>query len=115
MRSPMELRAFCRVRTCALWLMRLAYGGQIWVGAAEDDWLFTVVKRESVNSTNLRSIGYHRGLRVLEIEFHSGSIYRYREVPLNAYAALIRADSKGRHFSRQIRGRYEFKRMDGTQ
>lgn len=84
------------------------------VAGTEEDWITAVIKREAVNSTNLRSIGYHRGLRVLEIEFHSGSIYRYRNVPTKAYGALIGADSKGRHFMQEIRGRYEFKRINGA-
>jgi len=110
----MERRAFCRAFTRALWLTLLAGGGPTVIAATEEDWVTAVIKRVAVNSTNLRSIGYHRGLRLLEIEFQSGSIYRYRNVPLNTYGALMGADSKGRHFSQQIRGRYEFKRINGA-
>jgi hypothetical protein len=76
---------------------------------AGEDWLAVVIHRDAVDSSNLVSAGYHRGAKVLEIEFQSGSVYRYRDVPLNAYEALMGAESKGRYFSRQIRGRYEFK------
>ncbi len=108
----MERRVFCRTLTRVISWTLLARGFPKAVTAADGDWVSVFIKRVPVDSTNLRSVGYHRGERVLEIEFQAGSVYRYRDVPLNAYEALMRADSKGRHFSRQIRGRYEFKRTD---
>jgi len=112
MRSPLDRRAFCRTLTRAISWVLLA---SVFAGtgaSAEGDWVAVAIKRVPVDSTNLRSVGYHRGERVLEIEFKVGSVYRYRAVPLKVYEALMRADSKGRHFSRQIRGRYEFKRTE---
>jgi hypothetical protein len=83
--------------------------------AGEEDWLSAAVRRNTVNSTNLTSVGYNRESRVLEVEFHAGSVYRYRDVPPQVFEALIRAESKGRYFTRQIRGRYEFRRLQVRQ
>jgi hypothetical protein len=93
------------------WVL-LASGSGNTAAAAESDWVTVNIQRKPVNSTNVRSVGYHRGARVLEVEFKVGSVYRYREVPLDAYEALMHAESKGRHFSRNIRGQYEFRRTD---
>jgi hypothetical protein len=70
------------------------------------------VERKPVQSSNLAGIGYNRSARVLEIEFQSGAIYRYREVPAEIYEGLLSAESKGQYFIRHVRGRYEFRRMN---
>lgn len=116
MRLPLERRAFCRTLTrvvgCAFFLNNPP---SMVVAASEEDWLSAVIVRDPVNSTNLTSAGYNLSARVLEIEFHSGSVYRYRGVPLSAFEALMKAESKGRYFTRQIRGRYEFSRIANPQ
>jgi lysyl-tRNA synthetase class 2 len=43
---------------------------------------------------------------VLEVEFRTGRVYRYFLVPAAAYASLLRADSIGDTFNREIRNRY---------
>lgn len=109
----MERRAFFRtLRRVISWAL-LASGRPTMAVARGEDWLSVMIQREDVRSTSLRSVGYHRALRVMEIEFRSGSLYRYRHVPVSAYEALIQAKSKGRHFSEQMRGHYEVRRMDG--
>jgi hypothetical protein len=47
------------------------------------------------------------GEGVLEIEFHSGGVYRYVDVPEAEYKRLIQAASVGRHFRQYILGAYE--------
>jgi hypothetical protein len=69
------------------------------------------IKRQAVDSTNLASAGYDHDARVLEIEFKSGAVYRYLAVPPAVFEELMRAASKGRFFSREIRGKYEFQRV----
>jgi hypothetical protein len=115
MRSLLERRAFCRTIAGVLTAHLLLGGFSGKAASADGDWLSVAIKRESVESTNLASVGYNQKACVLEVEFQSGSVYRYRDVPRNAYEALMRAESKGRYFSRQIRGRYEFRRVDRTQ
>jgi len=56
-----------------------------------------------INSEVLRSVGYDPDQRILEIEFVSGSTYRYFDVPDDLYVALMAADSHGELFSARIR------------
>ena len=68
------------------------------------------MKRQPVSSSNLRAVGYDPGASVLEIEFHSGGIYQYPQVPCAIWRALMAAPSKGKFFHAHIKGR-PFHRM----
>ena len=46
------------------------------------------MERQSVSSSNLRSIGYDHSSSTLEVEFNNGSIYQYFDVPENVYCLL---------------------------
>jgi hypothetical protein len=61
------------------------------------------MERVAVESEALRSVGYDRRSRVLEVEFTSGTVYRYLGVPEPTHAALMQADSLGGYFSEHIR------------
>lgn len=61
------------------------------------------MRREPVDSEALRSVGYDPDLRILEVEFSSGSVYRYREVPQEVHAALMTAASVGEFFATRVR------------
>lgn len=61
------------------------------------------VEREPVDSSALRSIGYDPAMRVLEVEFASGSVYRYADVPAWLHADLMRASSQGEFFATHVR------------
>ena len=64
------------------------------------------IRRGPVDSTAIATIGYSKKLRVIEIEFVNGAIYRYFEVPSSLYRELITAKSKTRFYDKNIRGRY---------
>jgi KTSC domain len=64
------------------------------------------IKRVPVESTALATVGYSKRLRVLEIEFRNGAIYRYLEVAPDVYDALIKAPSKARFYDENIRRKY---------
>src|SRR5215469_14482259 len=54
------------------------------------------MKRASVDSTSIASIGYDPRRRELEVEFReSGDVYRYFGVSAGEYADLMAAKSKG--------------------
>jgi len=38
-------------------------------------------------------------------------LYRYFDFPRRQYQAFLEADSKGRYFGRNIRGRFRYERM----
>ena len=46
------------------------------------------VQRAAVESSAIVSAGYGRTSRLLDIEFRSGAIYRYREVPESVFTAF---------------------------
>ena len=64
------------------------------------------IRRAPVESTALAAVGYSKKLRALEIEFRNGSIYRYLEIPLDVYEALLNAPSKARFYDENIRHKY---------
>lgn len=70
------------------------------------------MRRSPVSSSAISSVGYDRKEKTLELEFSSGGVYDYYEVPPKVYAALMSAESKGRFISEQIRGRYRSTRID---
>lgn len=56
-----------------------------------------------VESTVLASAAYNVTDSTLQLEFRSGAVYLYFNVPAAIYEALLAADSKGSFFSHQIR------------
>ena len=62
-------------------------------------------------SSMMASAGYDPSTRVLEIEFATGAVYRYFEVPLDMYQDLLDAPSQGRLFHSRIRGVFECHRV----
>ena len=61
-----------------------------------------------LQSKTLASALYHPRRRQLELEFCSGKRYIYFQVPRQRYQELLRADSKGRYFNRNIRNCFPF-------
>ena len=59
--------------------------------------------REPVRSDALRSVGYDADRQVLELEFTSGAVYRYFDVPEALYVDLMTAKSHGEFFASHIR------------
>ena len=57
-----------------------------------------------VNSTCIVAIGYDG--RNLAVEFVGGRVYLHPGVPASVYRAFLGADSHGRFYNQEIRGRY---------
>ena len=72
------------------------------------------MRRKSVDSTTMRSVGYEAKSRILEIEFDSGAVYQYLGVPTRIYDDLMRAESKGRYFNNEIRDGYPYVEVSRT-
>ena len=71
------------------------------------------MNRLEVVSSLIRSIGYDEASSILEIEFRSGKLYRYENIPLNTYREFVLAASKGRYFERHIKDAgYHYRRVD---
>jgi lysyl-tRNA synthetase class 2 len=70
--------------------------------------------RTPVSSSAIASIGYNAGSRMLEVEFTSGSVFRYFEVEQDAHEDFLEAPSKGAFFNARIRDAYPFTQMDSA-
>lgn len=62
--------------------------------------------RVPVLSSDIHSVGYNSDDKILEIQFHSGGIYQYIDVPQQLHIDLIFAPSVGKFFYRYIKNIY---------
>ncbi|RYC50381.1 KTSC domain-containing protein [Flagellimonas olearia] len=69
------------------------------------------MNRQSVNSSNLASVGYDADNEILEVEFNNGGVYQYFDVPAEIYEDLMNAPSHGQYFSANIRNDYEYEKQ----
>lgn len=69
------------------------------------------MEREIVSSSTIVSIGYDPSTETLEIEFRSGRIYQYYNVPEPVYQQLMEAPSKGQFHHTYIRNAYSYSRV----
>ena len=61
------------------------------------------MKREKVSSSTMNSVDYSAGEKILEIEFSSGDVYHYFNVPSTVYERLMNAPSHGQYFNIYIK------------
>jgi hypothetical protein len=67
--------------------------------------------RQPVKSSNIKSVGYDRTARALEIEFHSGQVHQYADVPPTKHAEMLKAKSIGQYFHQSIRTKHKSKQI----
>ena len=67
--------------------------------------------RHQVASSNIRAIGYDVTTQTLEIEFLSGWVYQYYEVPEYLYDQIMKASSKGQFLHYYIRNAFPYSRV----
>ena len=68
------------------------------------------MKRRSVASSNVSSVGYDPNTGTLEVEFLSGWVYQYYGVPENLYDQMMVAPSKGKFLHMYIKNRFPYSR-----
>lgn len=61
------------------------------------------MERESVQSSMIRSLGYDSNTSTLEVEFNSGAVWQYYDVPESVYYDMRNSDSIGKYFNANIR------------
>lgn len=76
------------------------------------------MNRRPVKSSHVASIGWEPHQEeaadgTLEIEFKSGFVYQYEDVPESVYLNLLGASSIGRFFDQNIDGTYQHRRIRG--
>ena len=69
------------------------------------------MNRTPVSSSNVASVGYDVSSSTLEVEFLSGAVYQYFNVPEFEWQSLMQASSHGTYLSANIRERYQYIRL----
>lgn len=70
------------------------------------------MKRAPVDSEAIASVGYEPAQRMLEVEFTSGALYRYLDVPNDLHVGLMAAESHGEYFTAHLRDAgFHFERL----
>lgn len=67
--------------------------------------------RTAVTSESIAEIGYDPEFEILEIMFRNGRVYQYLNFPQFMYERFQQADSFGRFFNADIKGRYPESRV----
>jgi hypothetical protein len=62
--------------------------------------------REYVESSMITSFGFDPSISTLEIEFKSGAVWQYFDVPESVYYEMKSASSCGKFFHASIKGQY---------
>jgi hypothetical protein len=71
------------------------------------------MRRHYVNSSVIRSVGYDREAKILELEFRdNGSVWQYYAFPPLAYKKFINSESLGNFFATRIRNKYHEIQME---
>lgn len=64
------------------------------------------IKMESVNSSNIKEIGYNAKNKVMLVKFHTGAMYSYSMVTAKTYNEFKNAQSVGKYFATNIKDKY---------
>lgn len=67
--------------------------------------------RQVVESQIVHSVGHDADTNELEVQFRNGWIYRYADVPISVYQALMSAPSHGKYLKRHIVDVYVTRRI----
>jgi hypothetical protein len=62
-------------------------------------------------STAVRAIRYDAERRRLVVRFEDGDEYAFVGVPGEVHRSFIQAESKGRFFAEEVRGRYPYNKL----
>lgn len=67
---------------------------------------------KEVKSSVVSRIGYDAPSQKLHVEIGGGKTYTYHDVPQSAHDALMNAESIGKHFGVNIKGKYQVTKKD---
>ncbi len=68
------------------------------------------MKRENVDSSVLKSVGYDKNKKVLETELVNDALYEYYKVPVSEFDNLMKAPSLGEYYNKRIK-KYRYKKL----
>ena len=67
----------------------------------------------AVDSSQLKEHGYDAASRTLAVRFNGNNrLYHYDDVPQETYDALCKAESFGRFFNQELRGKFTYRAID---
>ncbi len=66
------------------------------------------IARQKVDSSTIADVGYDATSKTLSVQFKSGGVYHYQDVPADVHQQLMSADSVGSTFAQKVKGTYEF-------
>lgn len=69
---------------------------------------------EPVTSSALEAIGYDPEALTLAVQFPSGHIFHYSNVPASVWEELQRVPSKGAFYAREIKRQFKGEKVTGT-
>jgi hypothetical protein len=69
------------------------------------------MERKRVNSSKLRSVGYHEATRVLEVEMSNGAIYQYTGVYPEVHRRFMAAPNPTSFFDDKIAEEYSSRKV----
>ena len=69
---------------------------------------------EPVQSKTLATIGYDSDAQQLDVQFHSGHIVRYSNVPLSVWEAFQAVPSKGAFWNAEVKKQFTGEKVTGV-
>ena len=69
------------------------------------------MNRIPVSSTNISSIGYDPQSATLEVEFTTGNVYQYFNVPEHLHQQFLNSSSRGQFLNEHIRYNYRYQKV----
>lgn len=78
----------------------------------EDEWIPEFDFIMTPDSTAFSRIGYCEELWELMLTFRTTGDYVYHDIPPEVWEGLVAAESRGEYFQRNIKGNYDYERLD---
>lgn len=69
------------------------------------------ITRNPVTSSQIKSVGHCSATNTLSVEFKSGGVYHYHDVPADKHAEMLRSDSIGNFLHKNIKGQHQFTKV----
>ena len=63
-----------------------------------------------IESSNLKRAQYDTESKLLEVEFKTGAIYEYEEVPHTIFTRMRMSESQGKYFNTEISRKFKYKK-----
>lgn len=65
-----------------------------------------------VKSSNIAALGYDPEAKALTVQFKSGALHRYADVPPETHAEMLDAESIGKYFHANVRSAFKSSPVD---